>query len=308
MIVVDPAVANVSTAEYLHTKETFGVVDGFSSPTTSCCFGMCEVPLPVFADLPNQAISRNNDFTKIGPFSVPAGSTVICTLTNTGTGVDTIIVDGTYGVYANVGDLTARPLVWGFIADWYNIANLLSFGNYQFNINIKNSSGTEIFDNNTPCYELRPYSCEAAQGTIRFDVTQEGYIENGFDYRTMTGLAGFFKLQQLRVYGSLDKNPITITDYITGTDNENIHVQTGITHEYDIRVDYLSGDTYDLFFKNLLLENPIRVSTYNSFDSTEYENLEVSYLDANKEPKAGSKQERETLKFKDYKEGNKKRY
>ena len=306
-IILTPSIVRLAAVEYFHTKKQFPVVKSFSIDAAACCFGNCEMPLPVFADLANETISRNNDFSKF-IVKVPTGATVVCTVTNLDTNTDYIITDATYGIFADVGDLAAEPLVWAFVLNWFKIANLISFGNYRINITIENLSGTEIFNQDTPCYYLRPYECESASGTVRFQVLQSGYVQNGFDYRSFTGLAGFFRPQQIRVYGSIDKTPITTTDYISNSESENIQVQKGIHHEWVAEAYHLSGQIYDLFFKDLLLENPITVNTYNVFDSEVLEEHKMSFLTGDKRPKNGGKEEFISLTLEDNEKGTKKRY
>jgi hypothetical protein len=306
-IKLTPSSSSLSALDYYHTKEQFPVVESFALGSDACCFGLCEMPLPVFADLDNETISRNNDFTKF-IFKVPSGSAVTCVLSNLNTGVDYNITDTTYGAFADLGDIATEPLVWSFVLNWYKVANLITFGDYKINVTITNGAGSEIFNENSPCYYLRPFSCENAQGTIRFEVLQNGYIQDGFDYRNMTGLAGFFKPQQIRVYGSIDRSPITTTDYLSNSERENLQVQTAIHHEYTADIYHFGGKTYDLFFKKLLLQNPITVNSYDGFDSDVLKNRKLSYLNADKAPKVNSKQERVTITLEDNSKATVKRY
>lgn len=306
-IILTPTTISLASLDYYHTKTQFPIGRSLILGADNCCFGSCEMPLPVFADLDNENISRNNDFTKF-IFKVPTGSVVTCTLTNLNTNTDYIITDTTYGSFADVGDIATEPLVWAFVLNWFKVANLITFGDYKINVTIVNGSATEIFNEDSPCYYLRPYTCDNAQGTIRFDVFQQGYIEDGFDYRDMTGLAGFFKPQQIRVYGSIDRSPITTTDYLSSSERENLQVQTAIHHEYTADIYHFGGKTYDLFFKRLLLENPITVNSYDGLDSDTLENRKLSYLSADKSPKVNSKQERVIITLEDNSKATIKRY
>lgn len=306
-IKLTPSVVSLAALDYYHTKKQFAVSESFVIGSDSCCFGNCEMPLPVFADLDNETISRNNDFSKF-IFKVPAGSVVTCTLTNLNTNTNTVITDTTYGAFADVGDIATEPLVWAFVLNWFKVANLITFGDYKINVTIVNSSATTILNEDSPCYYLRPYTCENAQGTLRFDVVQNGYIQNGFDYRNITGLAGFFKPQQVRVYGSIDRSPITTTDYLSNSNRENLQVQTEIHHEYTADIYHFGGKTYDLFFKNLLLENPITVNSYDGLDSDTLENRKLSYLNADKASKVDSKQEHVTITLEDNSKATVKRH
>jgi len=308
MITLTPMVSNLATAEYLHTTKQFNIDRTFTLNADACCFGYCEVPLPVFADLNNETDSRVNDFTKF-ILEVPTGSTVVCTLTDLNTDVDYVISDTTYGLFVDVGDIAARPLVWCFIVNWFKVADLISFGDFKFNITIYDGTSAETFNKDTPCFYLQPYSCENAQGTIRIDTVQDGYVQDGFDYRSLTGLYNLLKPQQLRVYGSIDKRPITVTDYIANASSEDSHVQTGIYHEYDMNLHMISGSTYDNLVKGILLEGLLTINSYNAFDSSPIESLKCTYLEVTKEPKdPKTKQERITVKLQDYKKANRKRY
>lgn len=308
MITLTPTNSYPATAEYLHTKHQFNTVKSLSIDPSACCFGDCQMPLPVFADLDNVSNTRNNDFSK-WIFEVPTGSSVVCTLTNLNTSTDYVITDTTYGLFTDVGDIADRPLVWCFILQWQKVADLISFGDYRINITIINESDTELFNQNSPCYRLQPFSCESAHNTIRLQVMQEGYNQSGFDWRGLTGLYNLLKPQQIRLWGSIDKTPITTTDFIPNSSRADSHVQTEIHHEYELRLFYIDGSTYDGLVKNLLLEAVINVNSYGVFDSSIVNELQTTFLSVDKEAKdSNNKQERITVKLTDYKKDNLKRY
>lgn len=307
MIKLTPTSSNLATAEYIHTAELVNSIKSFAISPGACCFAPCETPLPVFADLGNESESRNNDFSKF-IFEVPDSATLECKLIRVSTGVEYDIIDTTYGVYADIGDIPARPLVWAFVLNWYKVADLIGFGQYQLNVVIKNSSSTEIFNQTTPCYELRPYTCESAQGTVRFEVTQSGYVVNGFDWSGITGLASFFKLQQLRLYGDIVKRPIDTVDNIIDNNRNSTQVQKGVYQEYDISLRFISGQTYDLLVKDLLLDSPVKVNVYDSFNSSEYNDTLMIHNETEVRELVNNKQDIITLQMEDYNKGTIKRH
>ena len=307
-ITLTPSAVSVPNLEYYHTKSQFPIGKSFPVTSDSCCFGACEMPLPVFADLDNETISRRNDISKF-IFEVPTGGSVICTLTNISTSTDYLITDTTYGAFADVGDIATRPLVWSFVVNWFKIATLLAYGNYKLNFVIKNSSATIIFNETTPCYYLRPYSCESAADTVRLSVTQVGYNPSDFNWSGMTGLAGLFKPQQIRLYGSIDKIPVSVSDYIANSGRKDSHVQSSIHHDHELALNFISNNTYNSMVKGMLLEGEITVESYNPLSPFQYENYKCSFVELVKDPQIPKyKQINVVVRLTDATKNNIKRY
>ena len=175
-IKLTPSASNTNTIEYLHTEELFSCRKSYEVLPDVCSALSCRQPIPVFADLVNTTSTRNNDFTK-WRYSAPIGGSVECILTRCDTDTTYTINDTTYGVFMDVGDFATYPTDWAFAIEWFRVANLIGFGTYYLTFTIKDVSNNIVFEETTPCYYLQPYSCDDANGTVRFEVLQNGYIK-----------------------------------------------------------------------------------------------------------------------------------
>lgn len=309
MIVLPPLNDVPATAEYYHTVDIFLPSPGLNTIPGACCFGLCETKLPVFANLDSPDDSDENDLSSV-IIEVSSTSTVELTLKDLKTGNDILITDSTYGIYYPKGSFTTRPNVFGFILLWSRVADNLGFGEYQLELVVKGSSDNITYQESSPCYVLHPYSCQNANGTIRFSSLQKGYIDDGFDFRNLTAGFTINWPQQIRLYGYVDRNPITVTDYITDTENQDRSVQVRNYHEWSCTMRNVNGMSYDFLIDEFLLSHPITMNSDNVYDSRVFRNVQLSFDNVEKEQKQGPMQKEEFFKinFNDYKKGKIKRY
>jgi hypothetical protein len=306
-IKLTPSSSNTNTIEYLHTEELFSCRKSYEIPPDVCSALSCRQPIPVFADLVNTTSTRNNDFTK-WRYSAPIGGSVECILTRCDTNTTYTINDATYGIFMDVGDLATYPNDWSFAIEWFRVANLIGFGTYSLEFTIKDASLNTVFSESTPCYYLQPYSCDDANGTVRFEVLQNGYNQSGFDWSGFTGLFKLFTKQQIRLNGYVKKTAISETDYVTTSQYKSDHVQTRVYHEYEVTLRSVDEYVYLKLVKGLLLEMPVMLTVYDTSNDTNYDNFEVKFLDVEIEEFDKNRQSNVKIKFDDYSRNNIKRY
>jgi len=306
-IKLTPSSSNTNTIEYLHTEELFSCRKSYEVLPDVCSALSCRQPIPVFADLVNTTLTRNNDFTK-WRYSAPIGGSVECILTRCDTNTTYTINDTTYGAFMDVGDLATYPNDWSFVIEWFRVANLIGFGTYSLEFTIKDASLNTVFSESTPCYYLQPYSCDDANGTVRFEVLQNGYNQSGFDWSGFTGLFKLFTKQQIRLNGYVKKTAISETDYVTTSQYKSDQVQTRVYHEYEVTLRSVDEYIYLKLVKGLLLEMPVMLTVYDTSNDTNYDNFEVKFLDVEIEEFDKNRQSNVKIKFDDYSRNNIKRY
>lgn len=305
-IKITPASPFTNSIEYLHTKSTFSCRKSYTVLPDSCEALQCRQPIPVFADLDNPTTTRNNDFTK-WRYTAPTGGSVECVLTrNCGTTYN--ITDTTYGAFMDVGDFATYPNDWSFVINWYNVANLIGFGTFYLTFTVKDSSSNTVLEETTPCYYLQPYSCQNANETVRLEVLQKGYNQNGFNWIGFTGLYAFFAQQQIRLNGTIKKTAVTESDYISNDKYQSEHVQTRVSHEYELTLRMVDEYTYENLVKGLLLENPIKLNAYDISNDTTYNDLLVRFTNVDIEEYDRNRQSTVTITLEDYSKDNIKRY
>jgi hypothetical protein len=306
-IKLTPSASNTNTIEYLHTEELFSCRKSYEVLPDVCSALSCRQPIPVFADLVNTTSTRNNDFTK-WRFTAPISGSVECILTRCDTDTTYTINDATYGIFMDVGDFATYPTDWAFAIEWFRVANLIGFGTYSLEFTIKDASLNTVFSESTPCYYLQPYSCDDANGTVRFEVLQNGYNQSGFDWSGFTGLFKLFTKQQIRLNGYVKKTAISETDYVTTSQYKSDHVQTRVYHEYEVTLRSVDEYVYLKLVKGLLLEMPVMLTVYDTSNDTNYDNFEVKFLDVEIEEFDKNRQSNVKITFDDYSRNNIKRY
>lgn len=314
-IKLTPSTNIVSPLEQLHTKDTVPAVIGSVVASASCCFCDCDLCLPAIADLSTNDEFKNDFYSFI--ISAPTTSTVTGTLikiAQDGSETEIVITDQTYGDFFALG--SARADVWAFKLLWKNVATLQGFGRYRFNIKTVQTAKV-IFEMDTPCFELAPWSCEAEHETVRIEVSQKGYIEDGFDFRGLTfitpgpseGVPRTEWIQQIRLYGMLNRTFVTETDTIPDTDRRERQIQTRNYRNWNLKLNWMPGIITEFVVNEMMLANPILLSDFNQFNVEKYRNQETKFLSV-EDPEKGLYDDNEfyNIKLEDYRKATIKRH
>lgn len=313
MIILPATGATLRTSRYLHHKSTVRATSYFADESAECCLCSCDTVIPVLANLSDQTNKFENDiFSWV--YKIPDGCTVTATLTDTDTGTDYVLNSNTYGLYYSTGTLKAN--VWGLVVSWVKVADSIGFGNYEVNIVIENATPTEIF-NKTWKFNLMPYSCESAHGTVRIESVNTGYIEGGFDYRNISVDNVFSTsakkskgwIQQVRYYGQLDVSALPVEiDNLSDQNRNLLQVQTKISNEYNLRLEFIKTDLSNQVIYDNLLSDYLLLCDYNADNVDTYRDVKVSLLSVETPEKFRNKTQLINIKFVDYKQNLLKRY
>lgn len=280
-IVLTPDTPNLETRVYLAGKRTGIVARSHKIIDAGACgFDLfnCKLPIPQFADLADPTDEFKNDFFAI-LVEKETGQTAVITIENCNTQESNVITDDTYGEYYGFGDFSERPLASVVYIDWATVADLMGFGSYTIKAEIFN--GSEL--DSTPfslCFNLRPFNCDTAHGTIRFETLQSGYIHNGIDYRGLTYLASSSILrprsgmkQQIRWYGiMLPDKPDEESDFIQMSNRKEAQIQQKVTDKYKIELHRVHSAFGKHLTNDNFLANEIYVSDYNLNNYEVYRN------------------------------------
>lgn len=310
---LDPTFSALASTEVILTRDIVLSHRGYSLTPKACCFGYGGLPTPVFANLSDFANTRENDkfnFT----LSVPAGYTVEANITSLKDNQVYPITNSTYGDYAAIGSLTNRPDIWGFVLNFFFLANNHGFGQYVVSISIKNSVGTVVNEYESPCFYLKPYECHSANKTVKIMVNQSGSIEGGFDWIGIEGNGltpeSVFGRYEVRTYGKLSLVvPETTSELIPDTHRRNQLIQRGIIKNYELELRRVSGILSNAIMYEYMLGNPVIVSDYNLDNTEVFDNVEVEYLEVLEvDKKHGNKQSNVKISLQEYRKDNIKRY
>ena len=279
MIRVEPNVPALNTREFFSTKATKLASNSLVVSSSTCCEG-CAIDLPAIANLTSPTDRETNDKLDFLLF-VGKGTTTVGTLTKIdadGTETDTIIVDNTYGDFFATG--TVKTSYWGFILDWYSVANLLGFGRYKFNITVTNVAANEVHNEDSPCFLLMPYSCDNAHRTIRISTRQKGYFEGAFDYTNLSysldGKNVNYWPQEIRLWGRFFRSSRElISDNIVTKDRGQEQIQNQTIKVYTLKLDAIQTDPSNRIIDDMLQAPNVVVSDYNINNIEDYKSVRV---------------------------------
>ena len=284
-IVLTPAVPFLEARAYLSTRKEFLCTLNPIQTGNECFFGLfnCARPIPQFIDLTDPDNDEHNDFHRF-TFSASTGYTIDAVLVNTITGVETPIVDNTYGILRDIGQIPLRLEVWDFITDWNAIQAGLGFGCYHFEFTLKNGSGSTIEEKKSPCFRLMQFDCDDAHQTVRIETKQTGYIVNGFDYRdidTIEKVGAFFQtvkgyFQQIRWYGIMQIDlPEEESDVYQDSNRIERQIQQKVTEKWKLRLYGLRAEIGQPIIKDMFLADEVFLSDYNMSNYQQYRKVPV---------------------------------
>lgn len=280
MIYRNNTVTNARTRRYLATKRVLIPTQELRITDSDSCqsFPMCyDCALPMFANPLEPTDNVQNDkYTFI--YNILSTESIVAKIIDSD-GVEYVVSDNDYGFLWAVG--TQKPNVWVWEMDALKIANEIGFDKYIIEIEITNTSSEAVVSLEEFCFKIMPFTCEGANGTVRIDVWQSGYIENGFDYTDM--LFGGI-LQQIRLYGSFKFKSHTVETDNVQLSNKNLQqVQTKIVDNYVLQLIGLKSSNVAKVIKDFMLGNDIIISDYNMRNIDLFRNKVVN-LDTIDEP------------------------
>ena len=284
-----PSASNSRTKQYLATKTTLQAIKRPIVVDQDCCFCFpnCDWDLPAFAFLSDSTNTYKNDRTDF-IVNVPLNGTVEATLIQLDPDNNVLqsisIVNDTYGLLFPIG--TIKSNVWGFILDWYKVADVESLGRWKLNLVVKNSAGLEMFNQDSACFHLRSYTCQMAHRTVKIKTEQSGYFEGGFDYTninfTIEQPNGKVKVsnswpQEIRLYGRFfrEGRDFEIDNIVTKDRGQQL-IQSKTVKRYLLKLDTIPTSISNRLVDDMLQAPEIYLNDYQINAIELYDNVRVT--------------------------------
>ena len=177
------------------------------------------------------------------------------------------ISDNTYGVYNPVGTWTTQPLKASFYADFEKIFVLEGAGCYRIEADrvIINEPATRQSVN----YILKPYTPIGAHKTIKITSVQDGTIERNLDANLDLSYKGMVFENQIRIPTfevNIEKLEEVVENYRSILDNVE-QIQDGLFESYRIKTGGIPSSISEKLFKDMLLANEIKLTSYDLFSN-----------------------------------------
>ncbi len=274
-----------------------------------CEMVRCPYTLEVYADIANPDIEANNDksdFYFPGNSGISSISLTLEKLINGVWTTSVIIINSTYGDFFAFGkhpDFSGNPFIddfgnryTGVFLNWLTVLTNKGYGMYRMKIIY-----TDIFTNVTTLYSqsqynLRPWSCDITDGTIRIDSLNQGLrgtltdntaqIDYSTGWNSQIRLRGIFLYtgssynKEFNQYGDSQYNinkPI-IHEQIPKYSLTKLYVpawivwylSTNVNQADEIRItDYNSANRFALIKTPVISEGDINIDPNNLMDSSQ---------------------------------------
>lgn len=177
-------------------------------------------------------------------------------LQNVLTGVETVVIDNTYGTYFSLGYVPTNPDKGGYLFNWALVRDALGFGRYKVRI-VQNFFGDSI-ETISNEFRLIPYSVEMANNTVKIETVQNGCIQGGIDY---TGLNW---VSSVRLNGYFyEITPRTEVENFVSTDRSVKRIQETTVLRYQLDTKLASIETIGPLKNDKLMADSILITDYN---------------------------------------------
>ena len=200
---------------------------------------------------------RENDFTSFYFKKQLANDTCVFILNRLSDSTQYFLTGTTYGQYWNFGDFQDQPELSVTRVDWKKVLLVLGEGLYivEKQITIGGLAFTQLSDT----YDLREFSIDIADHTVRVDCVQDGELKHiGVDFK---GTGYSTTLRMMGYFGN--RNPEYVQDNIVYRDY--VSEQNTMTQEnkYQFQTNLLPVCITDELYDFMIFGNEIYISDYN---------------------------------------------
>lgn len=208
----------------------------------------------VFADA--TGIEEQNDFTGIFHKRQINSESCQFILVRNSDNSEYVLDNNTYGVISNFGTFQSQPNLKTFKLEWSKVLSL-GEGSYTIRKDINIAGITYVEDKRT--FNLKEFSYEKADKTIRIEINMNGYLENidvdfyGVNYQTTLRIGGFFGR----------KEPKFEKDNIVYKNKKVKQISLKKTNEYLLQTELLPSCITNLIFNFFIFADEFFVSDYN---------------------------------------------
>lgn len=228
------------------------------------CFGECDYIETAFVK--DGGDVWQNDKKSLLWQKIFSSDTITFQLLKSGVVVATLNAD-TYGEFYDFGDLY-HATYKGFVVDWNLVQQAFGYGKYSLKI-VHVSLGT-TYNIESHTFHVIEYNSWVADGTVRIETYQNGYIVGGWDYTNLNWY------QSIRIQGKFgNKKPTLTTEvYQTSTRREE-QIQDSIRNTYELITHLIPSQIGDFLNEDAILSNFIFITDYNIKNQKLYRQFEV---------------------------------
>jgi hypothetical protein len=170
-------------------------------------------------------------------------------------GVETELIDDTYGELFDVGFNLVQPLKVGYRIDWVNV--FLNLGGGLYTLKVSQTDFDNTVTKSSHSFNVRLFDEIASNNSVKIETVQKGTIENGEDY------GGMEWKNMVRVDGTFG-NETAQFEQIKGQDSSftDYDIQTSTWNNYTLQTHVVNSATGDELVGKTTLTDEIFISNY----------------------------------------------
>lgn len=228
------------------------------------CFGECDYIELAFVN--DGGDEYKNDKKSILWQKIFSADTITFQLLKSGVVVATLNSTA-YGDYFDFGELY-HPTYKGMVVDWNLVQQAFGYGKYTLKI-VHVSLGT-TYNIESHTFHVIEYNSWVADGTVRIENYQNGYIVGGWDYTNLNWY------QSTRITGKFgNKIPTLTTEVYQNSQRREEQIQDSIRNTYELVTHLLPSQIGDFLNEDAILSNHIFITDYNIKNQKLYRQYEV---------------------------------
>lgn len=266
-----------------------------------CAPLQCEYREKVFALADSAAPLYNDQTSFLFRRAIPS-DTISLTLWKNGIQIASITAtNAAFTLYS----FAAQPFYTGLLVKWHGVRQLHGFGySYQIKASYTIAGQPQIFESRI--FDLLPYSPQAANGTVRMEVWQNGTIYAGeFDYSSLIP-GGWYS--QYRLPGTFaGRTPELENDRYLTSRYQSEQIQSKIRHFWTLETEFLPPELSKSFTEADMLGDRIQMTGYSIFADGQYSPVDVYPDSIERRQTFNKKQSSYTVKMYERNEGYVKR-
>lgn len=255
---------SLATARFFSAKETNIKVFRPSSLDVAgdfcTCIQQCIPDLPAFTDEIGADFYKNDVFAIF--INTITDGTIVATLTDRD-GTVTNLTDDTYGTYISVPSSN----YFRFEVNFYKVWLGLGYGSYTLKVENLNGSSSVVKSVTSPCFQLKFFTTESANRTVRIETFQFGILKHGNKYADDNGLIRVN--QQIRLYGALTFNGQSIENSSLQLNNDQrsqIQIKDQLFPEYNLEIHLAASSQINFVLLDYLFANDVKISDFNVYN------------------------------------------
>lgn len=235
------------------------------------CLFVCDYIEDAFILSSDETNAYKNDYRSIMVNLRDATSSYEFVLIDS-SGVETILIDNTYGELFDTGFNTVQPLLAGYRIEWFKVWENLGYG--QYTIKVSQTDFGNTVSKESHVFRLTEFSELASENSVKIETAQTGMILNGQDFG---GIAGGWR-DMLRVNGTFGSpKPQYEISRLSDSSRIRVGVQTETFNKYTFTAEMLPSQIGNKLMQQDLLTDKIFISNYKGLAYDQYRRLPVVF-------------------------------